>query len=113
MHKTSVAELMAQLPLPATPKWKQGVWDLTGLAHGTMSLQVFAPRGTDYQTPHEQDELYLVVSGSARFVHEGSETLAQAGDGLFVPAGDAHQFFEMSDDFVTWVVFWGPVGGEG
>ena len=112
LSKTSVEELMARLPLPATPKWRAGVWDATGLAHGTMTLSVFAPRGTDYQTPHEQDELYLIVSGTATFTHEGEMTTVKPGDGLFVPAGDAHRFTDMSEDFVTWVVFWGPKGGE-
>jgi quercetin dioxygenase-like cupin family protein len=36
----------------------------------------------------------------------------QAGDAFFVPAGQVHRFEHFSDDFVTWVVFWGPPGGE-
>ena len=35
------------------------------------------------------------------------------GDALFVPAGVTHRFEKMSDDFVTWAVFYGPQGGEG
>jgi hypothetical protein len=31
---------------------------------------------------------------------------------LFAPAGLVHRFEEFSDDFATWVVFWGPKGGE-
>jgi len=31
---------------------------------------------------------------------------------LFVPARVEHRFEEFSDDFATWVIFWGPKGGE-
>lgn len=34
------------------------------------------------------------------------------GDVLFAPAGIEHRFENFSDDFVTWVIFYGPVGGE-
>ena len=40
------------------------------------------------------------------------ELKAMNGDALFVAADDPHHFEAMSDDFVTWVVFWGPKGGE-
>jgi uncharacterized RmlC-like cupin family protein len=36
----------------------------------------------------------------------------QTGDALFVAAHVPHHFERMSEDFVTWVVFWGPTGGE-
>lgn len=36
----------------------------------------------------------------------------QAGDFLFVPAGIEHRFINFTDDFSTWVIFYGPVGGE-
>jgi hypothetical protein len=29
-----------------------------------------------------------------------------------VPARVAHRFEEFTPDFATWVVFWGPPGGE-
>jgi hypothetical protein len=29
-----------------------------------------------------------------------------------VPAGVPHRFVDFSDDFETWVVFYGPKGGE-
>jgi len=32
---------------------------------------------------------------------------------LFVPAGVEHRFENFSDDFATWVIFYGPEGGEG
>ena len=35
-----------------------------------------------------------------------------ASDVLFVEAGQPHRFENMSPDFSTWVIFWGPEGGE-
>ena len=79
---------------------------------GSMLLEYYAPRGEDAQTPHAQDELYFIAAGSARFARDGEEVLCVAGDALFVPAGMEHRFSEMSGDFATWVVFYGPEGGE-
>lgn len=80
--------------------------------HGTMSLGMYAPRGEDDQEPHDQDELYVVLSGSGRFVHGGESSEFGPGDALFVAAGVEHRFENFSDDFAAWVIFWGPEGGE-
>ena len=103
---------LKQLPLPATEKWKDGVWNMEAFRHGTLSLEIFAPKTADYQTPHAQDELYVVIRGSGEFVKEGQRCVFQAGDALFVEAGKEHRFENFSDDFVTWVIFYGPPGGE-
>ena len=31
---------------------------------------------------------------------------------IFVPAGIEHRFENFTDDFSTWVIFYGPAGGE-
>lgn len=110
--KVSLESLVAKLPGAVTGKWPDGEPFTEALRHGTMSVEVFAPRGHDAQEPHDQDELYFVVSGSADFLHENARMAVTAGDCLFVPAHDRHHFEKMSGDFVTWVVFWGPKGGE-
>ncbi len=46
------------------------------------------------------------------FVNEDRRHPFSVGDVLFVPAGVAHRFEDFSDDFGTWVVFYGPEGGE-
>lgn len=82
------------------------------LEHGSMELGYYRPLGSDEQTPHEQDEIYVIHKGSGVFIL-GDERIAFApGDALFVPAGVDHRFVEFSDDFATWVIFWGPPGGE-
>lgn len=103
---------LSHLPLPATPAWPEGVWDKTVFEHGTMSVIVFTPRGHDYQTSHEQDEIYVVVQGSGSLLIEETSFRFAAGDVLFVPARKQHRFVDFSQDLVTWAIFWGPAGGE-
>ena len=82
------------------------------LRRGTMKLGLYAPRAEDDQTPHDQDELYFVVSGSGGFLKNGERKSFAAHDAIFVEAGAEHRFVDFSDDFAAWVVFWGPDGGE-
>ena len=110
--KASLDQLLRHLPGPVTADWPGGEPFTEAMRHGTMSVEVFAPRGRDAQTPHEQDELYFVVSGTADFEVDGKKGPVKVGDVLFVAARVPHHFEAMSADFVTWVVFWGPEGGE-
>ncbi len=103
---------LSQLPLPATPKWPEGVWDKTMFEHGTMSVLVFAPRGRDYQTKHSQDELYIVMKGSGTLMIADQAYRFGEGSVLFVPAETQHRFADFTDDLITWAIFWGPQGGE-
>ena len=50
--------------------------------------------------------------GADRFDNDGEVLSFEAGDALFVAAGRPHRFIDFSDDFATWVVFYGPEGGE-
>ena len=63
--KFTVKEFSEKLPLPANEKWKEGVWFANAFARRDFELEFFAPRGADYQTPHEKDEFYIVVGGTA------------------------------------------------
>ncbi|HJN91102.1 MAG TPA: cupin domain-containing protein [Dehalococcoidia bacterium] len=82
------------------------------LTHGTLKLGMYAPYGKDPQQPHEQDEVYIVMKGNGTFVVGDDRMPFEAGDALFVPAGVDHRFEHFSDDFATWVIFYGPEGGE-
>ena len=81
--------------------------------HGSLTVKLYAPRGTDPQHPHTRDEVYVIASGSGRFYREGKDVAFGPGDVLFVAAGEEHRFFDFTDDFATWVFFYGPEGGEG
>lgn len=85
---------------------------LTLFEHGSLEVEVYRPRGVDLQQPHSRDEVYVVISGSGYFLSGGSRQPFEAGEVLFVPAGAAHRFEDYSDDFATWVFFYGPEGGE-
>jgi mannose-6-phosphate isomerase-like protein (cupin superfamily) len=80
--------------------------------HGSLMIEVYAPRGHDPQQPHTRDEVYVVISGSGWFRNGEERHPFAAGDLLFVPAGAVHRFEDFSDDFSTWVMFYGPEGGE-
>jgi len=75
-------------------------------------VELYAPVGSDPQNPHDRDEVYFVTSGSGDFVVAGERHRFAAGDALFVAAKVEHRFENFTSDFATWVVFYGPVGGE-
>jgi quercetin dioxygenase-like cupin family protein len=70
-------------------------------------LYVIQAGGVDPQEPHTEDEIYHVVRGRA-MLSVGDETSAVApGCVVFVPAGVAHRFHDVTDELVVLVVF-GP-----
>jgi mannose-6-phosphate isomerase-like protein (cupin superfamily) len=80
--------------------------------HGSLLLKLFSPVAADTQQPHTQDELYFVAQGRGWFINGEARHPVEPGDALFVPAGVTHRFEDFSDDFMVWVVFYGPQGGE-
>ncbi|MFQ5995761.1 MAG: cupin domain-containing protein [Acidiferrobacterales bacterium] len=82
------------------------------MQYGTMLVRYYAPKGADPQIPHEQDEVYVIASGSGTFVNGDERVPFTAGDVLFTPAKQVHRFEAFTDDFATWVIFYGPQGGE-
>jgi len=102
----TVADARRRVPTP------RGKPYLELLRHGSMNVEFFAPAGVDTQTPHAQDELYVVVSGRGEFVNGALRHPFGPGDVMFVPAGVEHRFENFSDDFAVWVIFYGPRGGE-
>ena len=90
---------------------ERGIYGIL-LQHGTLELGFYKPEGPDPQKPHDQDEIYVIQSGTGFFVHGEKREPFEPGEALFVPAGDVHRFEEFSDDFAAWVIFYGPTGGE-
>src|SRR4051812_27254672 len=80
--------------------------------HGTLSVELYAPRGSDPQQPHTRHAAYVVAPGKARLLNAGVRPAFGPGDVLFVPAGVVHRFEDFSDDLAVWVFFYGPEGGE-
>ena len=80
--------------------------------HGTLEVEYYRPDRVDHQTPHTRDEIYVVAEGSGTFVHGADRTPFVPSDVLFVRAGVPHRFEDFTEDFATWVFFYGPEGGE-
>lgn len=110
--KISITEAISKLPLPSTATRPGGVWDVEAFRHGSMSLVLYTPEGKDYQTPHEQDELYVVMQGSGVLEVNGEAFSFSEGDALFVPAGAPHKFVKFSHGIKLWAMLWGDKGGE-
>lgn len=105
-HQLTVGDGLAQLPGPRGERFAEL------FRHGTLAIELYAPREHDPQSPHTRDEVYVVVEGTGRFRNGGEQHRFAPGDVLFVPAGVVHRFEEFSDDLVVWVIFYGPEGGE-
>jgi mannose-6-phosphate isomerase-like protein (cupin superfamily) len=74
------------------------------LSVGTYSI----PAGAiDDQVPHNEDEIYHVLSGRGSFTSGGQTVDVAPGITLFVPAGEDHRFHDITDD-MTILVFFAP-----
>ena len=80
--------------------------------HGTLEVEIYKPDRVDDQTPHARDEAYVIASGSGTFINGADQHPFEVGEVLFVPAGVEHRFVDYTEDFSTWVFFYGPEGGE-
>ncbi|MER6513561.1 MULTISPECIES: cupin domain-containing protein [unclassified Nonomuraea] len=74
------------------------------LSFGTYSIPAGA---VDGQSPHAEDEIYVVTSGRASFTAGGVTVEVGPGTTLFVPAREEHRFHDVTEDLVT-LVFFGP-----
>ncbi len=64
------------------------------------------PAGSqDMQTPHDEDEVYLVLEGRARM--KAGEEMRDVAPGtiLYVQATETHSFFEIEEDMTLLVFF--------
>ena len=102
-----IGEALAPLPMPPTAKWPDGEPYQCLLNEPGAQILVFAPRKTDHQTPHDRNEAYVAVSGSATLEIKGVAYPIEAGDVAWIPKNIPHRFTDISDDFVTWVMFFG------
>jgi mannose-6-phosphate isomerase-like protein (cupin superfamily) len=76
---------------------------------GTMSLglYVLAAGAADTQSPHEEDEIYYVVSGRGAIEVAGERRPVQAGSIVFVAKEVVHRFVDIEDD-LSILVFFAP-----
>jgi mannose-6-phosphate isomerase-like protein (cupin superfamily) len=74
------------------------------LSVGTYSLPA---GGTDPQSPHTEDEIYVCTGGRATLWTPTASAPLGPGDVAFVPAGEEHRFIDIEEDFTVIVIF-GP-----
>jgi len=84
----------------------------TVFQHGSLSVEIYAPRGTDPQKPHTRDEVYFVAAGSGDYLCDDTRQSFGPTDLLFAAAGVEHRFENFTDDLTVWVLFYGQEGGE-
>ena len=81
----------------------------TDLSVGTYSIPA---GGQDDQSPHTEDEIYVVQSGRATLVTTSGIVDVGPGSVVFVPAGERHKFTEVTEDLALLVVFAPPYGSR-
>jgi mannose-6-phosphate isomerase-like protein (cupin superfamily) len=101
-----LAEIQGHIPGP------NGEPSVSVLQRGTLDVKLGTPARPNEQTPHEQDEVYIVIRGRGVLFHDGKRDAFESGDFLFVAAATEHHFEDFSDDLLVWRVFYGPRGGE-
>src|SRR5215469_10862376 len=63
--------------------------------------------GADEQSPHTEDEIYIVTAGRATLSSGGEEAQVRPGSVVYVPAGEVHRFMDIAEDLAV-LVFFGP-----
>lgn len=105
-HRVTLEEALARLPATGGKRFA------TVFEHGSLQVEIYAPRERDSQSAHTRDEVYVVMRGSGEFVNGDERHSFAPGDFLFAPAGIEHRFENFTDYLTLWVIFYGPEGGE-
>ncbi len=100
------AEAQAGIPGAAGERSAQ-VWQ-----RGSLDVALSLPLTPAEQTPHAQDEIYIIVHGSGVLFHDGRRDSFEPGDILFVAAGTEHRIEKFTEGIALWRVFYGPSGGD-
>ena len=84
------------------------------LRTGSLSVGTYSiPQGgIDDQVQHREDEIYVVRSGLAQMLTPSGKVPVEAGDVLFVPAGEEHQFIDVIEDLTVLAIFVPPHTGQ-
>jgi mannose-6-phosphate isomerase-like protein (cupin superfamily) len=72
------------------------------LSVGTYSIPA---GGTDDQSPHTEDEIYVITAGRATLQAGGDRAVLGPGSVVYVPAGEVHRFVDVIEDLAAIVLF--------
>jgi mannose-6-phosphate isomerase-like protein (cupin superfamily) len=81
------------------------------VASMSAGLYVLAAGSEDPQSPHREDELYYVAQGRAKFRAGADERAVEPGSLLYVAAGVAHRFYDITEELQI-LVFFAPAERE-
>ena len=95
------------LPTGAPYDWVENL-RMPDLSVGTYCIPV---GGLDDQSPHTENEVYVVTAGRAKIVTPDGASQVGPGSVIFVPAGEEHRFDDVTEDLALLVVF-GPAYGS-
>ena len=95
--------------LDPQPRDDQGHGYLDVLASEKLSvgLSVWPAGSIDRQTPHEEDEVYYIISGRGSLRVADDTRRLKAGSLVFVAAHVEHRFHDIEEDLRV-LVFWAP-----
>lgn len=73
-----------------------------------LGLYELAAGAVDQQRPHDEDEVYVVLSGRGRFAVDGDDVAVGPGSILFVAKHAVHRFHSIEQDLSIVVAFSPP-----
>jgi mannose-6-phosphate isomerase-like protein (cupin superfamily) len=79
----------------------------------SVGLYVLPTGAVDGQSPHTEDEVYVVMHGRASIRVGAEDRPVAPGSVVFVAAGVDHRFHDIAEDLVVFVVFAPPEGARG
>ena len=77
----------------------------------SLGLYVLPAGGEDLQSPHGEDEVYVVTAGRARIRVGEEDRAVEPGSVVFVPARVPHRFHSIESDLSA-LVFFAPAEGS-
>jgi mannose-6-phosphate isomerase-like protein (cupin superfamily) len=93
----------------APPPGEEAHWEeqlrVPDLSVGTYSIPAGAHDG---QSPHTEDEIYVVTAGRAMLESGGDASPVGPGSVIYVPAGEVHRFTNVEQDLALLVFFAPP-----
>ena len=86
---------------------ESGVPYLEFLREPNLSCGIYslAAGAKDLQSPHDEDEVYFVISGRARLKVDDQERVVGPGSVLYVGGTSEHSFVEIEEDTTLLVFF--------
>ena len=102
----------SELPELSTRRAASGRLYLEFLRTGSMSLGLYTlpTGGEDPQSPHGEDEVYVVTAGRARLRVGEEDVAVEPGSIVFVPALVPHRFHSIESELSA-LVFFAPAEG--